>query len=436
MPALTLDIKTPNTLAKMAKKTAKALDEVTAREEKLNKLMAKGMKTGKVSADLAKKTSTALVRLKKQIVDQSAKELAMGNKREADGKKQLSFTEKLSKHYLLVRDAVMIAWRAAKAMTLDAMEEGNKLEKMSKAMQFQVDMYSSGTDAGKQFAEIQKFAHGNVKLAKEMTDQWMKFRKASTDTVVVSNEQAASMLRVWADIRAISQSSEEASKVTDEWLSKFAEGPHIAARFLAQVKAAHKGWDKIGTGELFKNMKGPLALEDKMDVANQKMVQALAPLTKLLNDLKSSFADFMIKLSNNKMFKNFIAEIVKDIRWLIKDGLPALAGAFEKFFKFWEELGKSIVESNWFGKMLDGFKFVSDLAEKIFTKAARAIEKVSPPAQKTGMVAPKSDRQLAGITIQNLNVNGSADDAEQIGRSVRQELQLLMQAGALSKGYA
>lgn len=450
MPALTLDIKTPNTLEKMAVKTAKALDQLSMREAKLNALMAKGMKTGKVSGELAKKTSAALVRMKKQIVEQSAKEIAMGGKREADGKKQLSFTDKLSKNYLMVRDAVMIAWRAAKAMTLDAMEKGNEIAKMTKAMQFEVDMFASGTDTGKQFQEIEKFAKGNVKLTKEMTDQWIKFRKASTNTNVVSNEQAASMLKVWADIRAISQSSEEASKVTDEWLSKFAEAPYLAARFLSQVKAAHKGWEKIGTGELFKNMKGPLALEDKMEAASNKMTAALAPLTKLLNDLKSGFADFMSKLAGNKMFKNFISEVAKDIRWFITEGLPAFGGAITKFFKILGEESEKFVKDS--GAAMDK---VGGFLKKVFdyVNPAQIIRDIqgggtqgtAPPQlrppqptdpSKHGSYTPRSERQLAGITIQNLNVTGVADDADQIGRSVRQELQLLLQAGALSKGYA
>lgn len=450
MPALTLDIKTPNTLEKMALKTAKALDQLSAREAKINVLLAKGMKTGKVSAELAKKTSAQLIRAKKQILEQGAKELAMGGKRDADSKKQLSFTDKLSKNYLMVRDAIMVAWRAGKAMTLDMMEKGNELEKLSASMRFEVDMFTSGTDAGAQFAEIKKFAGNSVKLQKEMTDQWIKFRKAGTEVNVVTNQQASSMLRLWADVRAISQSSEEASKVTDEWINKFKESPYAAARFLSQVKATHKEFAKLGTGELFKNMKGPLALEDKMEAANNKMVASLAPLTKLMNDLKSSFADFMIKLSGNKMFKNFIKDIADSIKWLISDeGLPKFAKAIGKMFSDIGDETKKFVESS--GALMDK---AGGFLEKLwnFVNPAEIIRQIQegPPGKqppqlrppqptdpnKHGSYTPKSERQLAGITIQNLNVTGVADDADQIGRSVRQELQLLLQAGALSKGYA
>lgn len=450
MPALTLDIKTPNTLEKMALKTAKALDQVAAREAKINALMAKGFKTGKVSAELQKKTSTALMRMRKNIIDTAAREIAQGSKRDADQKKQLSFTDKLSKHYLMVRDAVMVAWRAGKAMTIDMMEKGNELEKTTAAMKFEVDMFSSGTDAGAQFKEIQKFAGKSVKLQKEMTDQWIKFRNAGNEVNVVTNEQAAGMLRVWADIRAISQSSEEASKVTDEWISKFKESPYAAARFLTQVKATHKEFSKIGSGDPFKHMKGPLALEDKMEAANNKMVAALAPLTKLMNDLKSSFADFMSKLAGNKTFRNFVKEIADDIRWLISDkGLPAMGRAIADFFtKFGQETDKFIGST---GSALDkigdffkdAFKYINPV-DIIKTMQQGPNGGPPPPLRapapaepkKTGMLAPKVEKQLAGITIQNLNVTGAGDDTEQIARSVRQELQLLLQAGALSKGYA
>lgn len=423
MPALTLDIKTPNTLEKMAKKTAKALERIAVLEKQVNHLRDKGIKSTKSAETVTKR-------------------------REASAKKELSLTDNLAKHYLMVRDAVMIAWRAAKSMTLDAMDKGNELAKLTASMKFEVDMFSSGTDAGAQFKEIEKFAKGNVKLTKEMTDQWIKFRKASTSINVVTNEQAAGMLRVWADIRAISQSSEEATKVTDEWLSKFAEGPDVAARFLAQVKATHKEFAKIGTGELFKNMKGPLALEDKMEAASEKMTNALAPLTKLLNDLKSSFGDFLSKLAGNKMFKNFISEVAKDIRWFITEGLPAFGVAIEKFFSKLGEESEKFVQTS--GAAIDK---VGDFLKKAYdflnpAQILRDMQNGPPPApqapqprapaeqKKTGMLGQKQDVQLAGITIQNLNVNGGSAGAEQIARSVRQEMQLLLQAGALSKGYA
>ncbi len=448
MPAFTLDIKAPNTLEKMANKTAKALEAVAVKEAKINALLAKGMKTGKVSGELAKKTSQQMLRIKKQIIEQSAKEIATGRQQDNAGKKQLSFTEKLSKNYLMVRDAVMIAFRAAKAMTVDAIDKGNEFAKLAKSMQFEVDLFASGTETGKQFKEIEKFAHGNITLAKEMTDQWVKFRKASTGLNVVTNEQAAGLLRVWADIRAISQSSEQATKVTDEWISKFAEGPDVAARFLQQVKGAHKGWEKIGTGELFKNMKGPLALEDKMDAASQKMVSALAPLTKLMNDLKSQFADFLMKLASNKVFKNFIADLVEGTKWLINKGLPALTDAFTKFWNFFSDLGDKLAKSDFAGKLFDyayaAQKWLEKQMEPEKVKAPPPSMTAPPPTppaprapaeQKGAMNAPKVERQLAGITIQNLNVNGGGDPQEN-ARSVRQELQLLLQAGALSKGLA
>ncbi len=450
MPALTLDIKVPNTLEQMAKKTAKALDAVTAREAKLNALLAKGMKTGKISGEFSKKVSQQLIRQKKQILEQNAKEIAFGHKKDAEGKKALSFTDKLAKNYLMVRDAVTVAFRAAKAMTLDALEKGSELEKLTQSMKFEVDLFASGTNEGGQFAELQKFAKQTKVPIKELTDEWMKFRRASTPINVVSNKQAGDLLKVWADIRAISQSSEVASRVTDEWMSKFAEGPDVAARWLAQVKAAHKEWATIGSGDFAKNIKGPLAAEDKMDAAKNKMLSAIKPLTDLMNQLKGSFADFMSKLAGNKTFKNFIKEIADDIRWLISDkGLPAMATAIADFFtKFGQETDKFMASTeskldkvgNFFR---DAFKFFSpaDLINTIQKgppSDTPPAPRAPPPADpsKHGALSTRGDKQLAGITIQNLNVTGGSDSADQIARSVRQEMQLLLQAGALSKGYA
>lgn len=52
--------------------------------------------------------------------------------------------------------------------------------------------------------------------------------------------------------------------------------------------------------------------------------------------------------------------------------------------------------------------------------------------QPTVTAAPQSSGSSAGITIQNLVVHGGKP--EDIARSIRQELQLLLQAGSLSRG--
>jgi hypothetical protein len=413
---------------------------VSAREAKLNVLMAKGAKVGKISGELAKKTSQILIRQKKQILEQGAKEIAFGKNRDADGKKQLAFTDKLAKHYLMVRDAVTIAFRAAKAMTIDAMEAGNELTKMTAAMKFEIDLFSAGTKEGAQFKEIEKFTSSLGKGAnytKELTEQFLKFRRAGEGGLIpVSNKEAAHLLLLYADIRAISQSTEQADKITGEWINKFKEAPYLAARFEQEIKKAHKGWEDIGTGKFAKTTKGPLDIEDKVDKAKNKMAQALAPLTKLLNDLKSSFADFMVKLASNKMFKNFIAGVADSIRWMIEKGLPALGAAIGKFADQWKAAGAEIEKSGmkWFDKIGDNLK--KDLLNGPQGEPPPARAPKPADKDKGASLDTKKTTQLAGITIQNLNVNGDGQDADQIARSVRQEMQLLLQAGGLSRGIA
>jgi hypothetical protein len=428
MTAWTLDIRVPNTLEVMANKTARALKKVSKSEETINKFLAKGLTR------------------KKQDLSLSTKAVATQTKRAAGDKKHLSFTEKLSKNYLAVRDAVTVAFRAAKAMTIDAIEKSSELDKTIQAMKFEIDLFSSGTASGSQFKELQKFANQTKVPVKELTDEWLKFRKASTPLHVVSNAQAGDLLKVWADIRAISQSSEVASKVTDEWITKFAEGPDVAARFLQQVKGAHKEWKNIGTGEFAKSIGGPLAAEDKMDAAKNKMLQALKPLSDLMNELKAKFADFLSKVANSKGFHNFIAGVADSIRWMVDKGLPELGNALTKFAATWKSVGEDIKKSGmeWFDKIADGLKktfdavnpmqILKDIQQRIEAPAAPAPQAL--PGKHGFLQQQRAEKQLAGITIQNLNVNGSGANADQIARSVRQEMQLLLQAGALSKGYA
>lgn len=453
MPAFTLDIKVPKgDLAAMAKKTAKALDEVTKREAKLNMLLTKGVKAGKISADLAKKSATVMVRYKKQLLDQQAKELVHGKQKNDSDKKQMTFTEKLSKHYLMVRDAVSLAFGAIKKLASEAIDKGNEIEKMTKALSFQVDMFSANTDSGAQFKELKKFAEQTKVPLSELADQWLKLRKTSANSGIniVDNKTAANMVKVYADIRALSQSSEVAADVTAQWMEKFSEGPDIAARFLMQLKAAHKEWKDIGTGKMAMEITGPMATDDKWKAFDTKLADAIKPLRDLYNGLSGKIADVLSKFVSSKAFKSFIGDMVEGIRWLIDKGLPKLQDAILKFWNFWADIGNKLAESDVMGKFFDGMKAAGDAIDKVYDKVFGGEQKQSPPPamkpppmkqsapadeKKTGMLN-QSGAQLAGITIENLNVNGSGQSAEQIARSVRQEMQLLLQAGALSKGYA
>jgi hypothetical protein len=445
MPALTLDIKTPNTLEKMALKTAKALDAVAAREVKINALMAKGMKTGKVSAELAKKTSQQIAKYKKQIIEQSAREIAQGKQKSGDDKKQISFLGKLSQHYLIVKDAVMGAYRAAKALTLGAIEDANALSKTTKALKFQVDLWTSGTKKGAQFAEIEKYANKTGIAVTELSAQWLKFRQASTPIRIVDNKASADMLRVYTDIRALSGSAEVASDITGQWMEKFKEGPDIAARFLKQIQGAHKGWEKIGTGTFKMDPSDAQAADDQWNKFHEKVMKAIAPLTKMFNELSGKLAKALGRIVESKEFKNFIADLVTGIKYLVDVGLPALKKAITDFWDFWSGIGKKLAESDFTGKFFDLMYEASKAYDKLFPPEPKAAptpeakpkyEPPQSPAKKTttGMNERSLERQLAGITIQNLNVTGG--DAQENGRAVRQELQLLLQAGALSKGYA
>lgn len=461
MPALSLDIKVPNNIEKMALKSARALEQLSKREAQVNAAIDKGTKSGKLSNAIASKARQNMARYKKSFIEQEAKLLVFGKKGNASEKQRLSLTKAIAKNYLMVKDAAILAFKAAKAMTVDAINGSNEFTKDKKAMSFEVSLWSSGTELGSQFAELEKFAKKTDVPIKEITEQFLKLRQASSAINLVSNEQAANLVKVYTDIRAISQSTERASKFMDEYTSKMAEGPDIAARFLAQAKAAHKEWADIGSGRATMDIAGPLATEDKWAALEKKISEAMKPLADIWNKVSGKLADTLTKFAESKEFKEFINWIAKKIEWLVgPDGIPKLVSEIGKFATKWADIGKDMAKStsSWFSDIGDffdkGVKYFNLLdayeeAQKRIHGGAQSQPQTVPQAapkkdvggdKSTGgskaMNAGSRDLQLAGITIQNLNVTGTGADAEKIARSVRQELQMLMQSGALSRGLA
>lgn len=490
MAALELDIKLTNDLETMALKTAKALDDVAEREKKVNAMLDKGVQLGTLSDEVAKRARDHMAKHKKQILDQAAKDLVLGKKKNEDIKQQSSFADKLAKHYLMVRDAIMVAWRAAKAMTIDLISGGRKTAKELASVKYELNQWS-GSKGAEQFAEIDKFAKAtNISVA-EASRQWLKFRQASTSTRVIGNQEAMDLLKVWADIKAISQSTEQADKQMDEYIQKIGEGPAVAAAFLKQLQeTTDKG--VVGTGEIAKSMK------DIGQGADDAFENSVTRLEKLFNDkfggvvdkIKVMLAGMLDKLTNSKAFNNFLDQVRKDAEWLIRK-FPDLIKFVGDFWSIVNEVNEDIGKKGiaWIEKISSVFSSIasavttsSEAVRKMlgieikdpnslqplndkpvfknkiveqqktepsaFQKTAdepNRLEPVTPTQttpvqpvqhqekQKTPSAIDK--KKTASIIIQNLNVTGGGNP-EQVARSVRQELQLLLQAGALSRGLA
>jgi hypothetical protein len=432
MPALTLDIKTPNTLEKMALRTAKALDQMSKRETVVNKQLDKLVKTGKLSDAVAKKARETMSKNKKGLIDQQAKLMVMDKKSLDNGKKEITMTRRLADSYLMVKDAVMVAWRAAKSMTIDMFNKGKAAANAQADALYEINQWS-GFKGVDQLKEIDKWARESGIKIEEARQAWLKFRQASTQQRVIGNQDAMDMMKFWGDIRAISKSTAQADKQMDAWIEKINEGPAAASRFQKQLAELTK-FGKIGSGDVAK------ALKNSMAGADDQLENALGDFEKkifgkfegVVAKMKTMFSGWLTKLTNSKMFDNFLTGMRDTAQWLI-DNLPKLGDTIADFVKKWNEEGGKATD--WIG---DKAGRLLDLINpmKIIEDLQKGPPKPTAPPAKSGALSPKSDRQLAGITIQNLNVEGGGSDAEQIARSVRQELQMLLQAGALSKGYA
>lgn len=447
MPALTLDIKTPNELERMALKTAKALDQMSKREAEVNKQLDKLVRTGKLSDAVAKKARETMGKTKKQLIDQQGKMLVLDKKALDNGKKEITMTKRLADSYLMVRDAVMVAWRAAKSMTVDLFNKGKAAANATADALYEINQWS-GFKGIDQMKEIDRWARESGIKIEEARQAWLKFRQASTQQRIISNQDAMDMLKFWGDIRAISKSTAQADKQMDAWIEKIHEGPAAASRFQKQLAELTK-YGKIGSGEVAKAMKGSMA------GADDTLSNALGDFEKkifgrfegVVAKMKTMFAGWLTKLTNSKTFDNFLKGLADSAKWLM-DNLPKLGDTIASFVTKWNEEGAKA--TNWLsdkaGKLLDYFNPASlwkDLMNGPPGQNAPPPSSPSPPPRKiepqngtgkSGALSPKMDRMLAGITIQNLNVTGK--DGDEVGRSVRQELQLLLQAGALSKGYA
>ncbi len=231
-----------------------------------------------------------------------------------------------------------------------------------------------------------------------------------------------------------------------EYLDKIKEGPAVAAKFREQLSELTK-YGKIGSGDVAKALKNSLASAD------DRLENALGDFEKkifgkfegVVAKMKTMFAGWLTKLSTSKTFDNFLTGMKDAAMWLI-DNLPKLGTVIEGFVKTWNTEGAKA--TNWLqdkaGKLLDLINPAQIWRDAVNgpPQQQQAPPVSAPPPRKaepsapgkTGSLSQKTERQLAGITIQNLNVTGG--DAQENGRAVRQELQLLLQAGALSKGYA
>lgn len=480
MAALQLDIKVSNPLEQSAIKTAVALEHVATVEKKVNALAEKELATYELTAsaqkrmsDMAKRTSLPTA---KAMGDMARKDYSNKTHANTEAKKGIGIAQKLANNYLLVRDAVMVAWRAAKAMTLDLISGGRKTAKELAAIKYELNQWS-GSKGAEQFIEIEKFAKSaNISVA-EASKQWLKFRQASTNTRVVSNQEALDLVKVWADIRAISQSTEQADKQMDEYIQKIGEGPAVAASFLKQLQETTK-YGVVGTGEIAKN------LRNTGQGADDAFENSVTRLEKLFNDkfggvvdkIKNTLASAIDKLASSKTFHSVLDKMRDAAMWLIEKGIPLLIDGIGKFVEAWNKAGDEIQKTgtDWFSK-------ISDSAEKLLkffnpaelvrdfqsgpngkrsedkTQGRRESEKATPAEQRrpepitptqTSPAQPATPiivqpppsggppgKKTASITIQNLNVNGGGD-ADQIARSVKQELHNLLQAGALSRGLA
>lgn len=448
MPALTLDIKTPNELEKMARKTARALEKVSKREAEVNKQLERMVKNGKLSYAVAKKAREQMTKNKKGLIDQQAKLLVFDKKKLNNGKKEISLAKNLTQKYLMVRDAVMLAWRAAKAMTMDLFKRGKDAANAQASALYEINQWS-GFKGVEQMKEIDKWARSSGIKIEEARQAWLKFRQASTQQRIISNQDAMDMLKFWGDIRAISKSTAQADKQMDAWIEKIHEGPDAAARFQKQLAELTK-YGKIGTGEVAKKLGG------SMMGADDVLSNALGDFEKkifgrfggVITKMKLMFAGWLSKLTNSKTFNNFLKGLADSAMQLLKN-LPKLGDAISDFVTKWNEEGAKA--TNWLadkaGKVID-FLNPAKLYEdwkKIYKEenpsaspppVSAPPKRIETPYPKTGALSPKTpERQLAGITIQNLNVTGGGT-AQENARAVRQEIQLLLQAGALSKGYA
>ncbi len=504
--SLIIDIKADDQFEKQALKTAKALDEITHHEKKVNDLATKLGVTNQ-------KASQAMGKVAKQEQEQD--------------KKKSAATKKFSKDVGAVAHGFGLVGASITAAGVAAVGLGAELANLA----FKADQSKRGATS-----MIDAFTHGHgaesIKildnLATKLGLSWAETRNKFVEyrQAGLNNKMAVAVIKQRADIMALGNSAE----VADAQIAHVLQQGHNAAGAAQMFRLVARAFHGAGTGAIaaeYATRDFGAALNKVNNVANDRLANFWEKVGPSIGKAANRLADFLDKLMTSKEGENAISGIARSVNELANsmssdkfavalkeikyfasgvetamapvllvfkalgkaiDGVSFVIAGLSKVFSFKDfsdQLGlaandaalaakKAELNGQAIGEGLsNGIRSKSGDAAKAavetwnmtddrFTKAAginspskvfagygedtvegfrigqeRSLTSTMPIQaaalkQPTVTAAPQSSGSSAGITIQNLVVHGGKP--EDIARSIRQELQLLLQAGSLSRG--
>lgn len=451
---------------------AKQVSALEAKEMKLDTLLHKYGADAKLVKEVHKQISAQ----KTQLIKKQATELVEGKKKTTEDKKQLSWVKSIAREYLFVRDAAKLAFGTIKKLTVDLMGLGKEALDAQTASLYEFNQWAGDNQGAKQMAEVDRVAHKLGMTLEEARGQFLKFRKASDEPLfVIDNKTSMRLLNLRADIAAVSKSTKVADEEMDKLLALVGQ-PAAFVKLEAQLRKtpeAFKKFGEMGSGAIAEALApksvdaGKKKIEDAVKGISLKFWEKIGPI---IGDAANKLGDFLDKFSHSKEFAVILKDITDAFKWLAEKGIPAVIDWIKKFAEAWvgmkdftsqdiknfarekvgelSDMSKKFLESidDTFGSGLlrDLKKGIKDMVMPAPAPGLPAPLTIPPMPQsptpagttgKQGALQKNESTRLASIVIENINVQGGGS-AQENARAVRQELQLLLRAGALSRGIA
>jgi hypothetical protein len=441
-------------VAKASEDLTKQISALETKEKKIDSLMHKYGASTKLVNEFHKQISAK----KTSLIKKQATELVEGKKKNVEDKKQLGWVKSITREYLFVRDAAKLAFGTIKKLTVDLMGLGKEALDAQTASLYEFNQWAGDNQGAKQMAAVDHIAHKLGMTLEEARGQFLKFRKASDEPLfVINNADAMRLVKLRADIAAVSKSTRVADEEMDRLLS-LVNQPAAFAKFEAQLRKTPESFKKfgeIGSGAIAEALSpksvdaGKKKIEDAVKGIGLKFWEKIGPT---IGDAANKLGDFIGKFQNSKEFAVILKDITDSFKWLAEKGIPAVIDWIKKFAEAWVGM-KDLTSQDVKRYTKDTFDSFTEPARKLFKDVfgspdewKRAMDRIVPgpatimppstpaPAPgKQGALQRNAGTQLASIVIENINVQGGGS-AQENARAVRQELQLLLRAGDLSQG--